>query len=125
MPVFVLTHHTRESLEMHGRTTFHFVTEGIHAALQRAKDAAQDKDILLGGGADVAQQYLKASLIDEMDIHVVSMLLGDGARLFDHTEGRQADYECIRVINSPSVSHYKYRLRHSRVAGWNRETDRS
>jgi dihydrofolate reductase len=110
-PVFVLTHHARESLEMQGGTTFHFVTEGIQAALDRARDAAQGKDITLGGGADVARQYLKAGLIDEMEIHVVPVLLGDGARLFDNTDRRQTAYECIRVVNSPSVSHYKYRRR--------------
>jgi dihydrofolate reductase len=109
MPVFVLTHHARDALEMQGGTTFHFVTEGIHAALDRAKEAAQGKDITLGGGADVARQYLKAALIDEMDIHVVPVLLGAGARLFDNTDGRQTAYECVRVVNSPAVSHYKYR----------------
>lgn len=96
---------------MQGGTTFHFVTDGIRAALQRAKDAARGKDITLGGGADVAQQYLNAGLIDEMEIHIVPVLLGDGARLFDNTGGRQVDYECLRVTNSPSVSHYKYRRR--------------
>ena len=111
MPVFVLTHHARDPLEMQGGTTFHFVTEGIHAALQRAKDAGRGKDITLGGGAAVAQQYLKAGLIDEMDIHVVPVLLGDGARLFDNTGGQQAGYECIRIVNSPTVSHYKYHRR--------------
>jgi dihydrofolate reductase len=111
MPVFVLTHHARDSLVMQGGTTFHFVTEGIHAAFERAKEAARGKDITLGGGADVAQQYLNAGLIDEMEIHIVPVLLGDGTRLFDNTGGRQVGYECIRVINSPSVSHYKYRLR--------------
>ena len=111
MPVFVLTHHARDPLEMQGGTTFHFVTEGIHAALQRAKDAGRGKDITLGGGAAVAQQYLKAGLIDEMDIHVVPVLLGDGARLFDNTGGQQAGYVCIRIVNSPTVSHYKYHRR--------------
>jgi dihydrofolate reductase len=107
-PVFVLTHHDRKPLEMKGGTTFHLVTEGIHPALQRARDAAQGKDIMLGGGANVCQQYLKAGLIDEMEIHVVPVLLGGGARLFD---GRQTDYECVRVVNSPSVTHCKYRLK--------------
>jgi dihydrofolate reductase len=107
-PVFVLTHHARDPLELEGGTTFHFVTNGIHAALDRARDAAGGKDITLGGGAGVAQQYLKAGLIDEMEIHVVPMLLGGGARLFDDTDGRQTDYDCIRVVNSPTVSHYKY-----------------
>jgi dihydrofolate reductase len=109
-PVFVLTHYARNSLEMQGGTTFHFVTEGIHAALERAKNAAEDKDVALGGGADVAQQYMKAGLIDEMEIHVVPVLLGGGARLFDNMDGRQTAYECVRVVSSPSVSHYKFRL---------------
>jgi dihydrofolate reductase len=113
MPVFVLTHHARKPLEMEGGTTFHFVTDGIHAALQRAKDAARGKDITLGGGADVAQQYLKARLVDEMDIHIVPVLLGNGTRLFDNSDGRQSDFECVRIVSSPSVSHYKYRLKGS------------
>ena len=116
MPVFVLTHHARDPLEMQGETTFHFVTEGIHAALEQAKDAARGKDVNLGGGANVAQQYLTASLIDEMDIHVVPVFLGDGTRLFENTDGRQTNYECIRVVNPPTVSHYKYRSRSSRGA---------
>ena len=110
-PVFVLTHHARKPLAMQGGTTFYFVTEGIHVALERARDAAAGRDIVLGGGADVAQQYLKAGLIDEMQIHVVPVLLGDGARLFENTGGRQAAYDCVRAISSPSVSHYKYRVR--------------
>jgi dihydrofolate reductase len=108
-PVFVLTHHAREPLEMEGGTTFHFVTEGIHAALERAKAAAGGKDVNLGGGADVTQQYLRAGLIDEMEIHVVPALLGDGTRLFERTDGRQAAYELERVVSSPAVTHVKYR----------------
>ena len=110
-PVFVLTHHPRNALEMHGGTTFHFVTEGIHAALERAREAARGKDVSLGGGADIAQQYLNAGLIDDMEIHIVPVLLGDGARLFENTDARQAAYECVRVVNSPAASHYKYRQR--------------
>lgn len=108
-PVFVLTHHPREPLEMRGGTTFHFVTDGIHAALEGAFEAAGGEDVNLGGGADVAGQYLKAGLIDEMEIHVVPLLLGDGARLFEGTDGRQAEYERVRVVASPSVTHVKYR----------------
>jgi dihydrofolate reductase len=108
-PVFVLTHHAREPLEMRGGTTFHFVTEGIEVALERVKEAAGGKDVALGGGANAAQQYLKAGLIDEMEVHVVPLFLGGGARLFDNTEGRQTGYECVRVVNSPTVGHYKYR----------------
>ena len=112
-PVFVLTHHAREPLEMQGGTTFHFVTDGIHAALERAKKAASGKDVSLAGGADVAQQYLEAGLIDEMEIHVAPVMLGGGSRLFENTDGRQRDYELIRVVTSPSVTHYKY-ARHPR-----------
>jgi len=78
------------------------------------QEAARDKDVTLGGGASIAQQYLKAGLVDEMEIHVAPVLLGDGARLFDNTDGQQTDYECIRVVNSPRVSHYKYRRRQTR-----------
>ena len=111
MPVFVLTHHARHPLEMQGGTTFHFVTKGIHAALEQAKEAADGKDVTLGGGAHVAQQYLRTGLIDEVEIHVVPVLLGDGARLFKDTEGAQMVFECVRVVSSATVSHYKYRKR--------------
>ena len=94
---------------MEGGTTFHFVTDGIQAALEQATNAARGKDVALGGGADVAQQYLKVVLIDEMEIHVVPLFLGGGSRLFEKTDRRQTAYECVRVVNSPSVSHYKYR----------------
>jgi dihydrofolate reductase len=69
---------------------------------------------MLAGGANVARQYLKAGLIDEGEIHVVPILLGDGARLFDNTDGQQTEYECVRIVNSSTVSHYKYRRRQSR-----------
>jgi dihydrofolate reductase len=110
-PVFVLTHHPRQPLELQGGTTFYFVTDGIHAALEQAKKAAGGKDISLGGGADVAQQYIKAGLLDEMDLHVVPLLLGGGARLLDNTDGKQTAYECVRVVHTPSVTHYRYRLK--------------
>ena len=113
MPVFVLTHHARDPLEMQGGTILYFVTEGIEGALERAKDAARGKDVTLGGGASVAQQCLGAEMIDEMNIHIVPVLLGGGARLFDNTDGQQTAFECVRVVNSPTVSHYKYRKRPS------------
>jgi dihydrofolate reductase len=108
-PVFVLTHHPREPLEMRGGTTFHFVTEGIEAALERAMDAAGGMDVAVGGGASAVQQYLRAGLVDEMEIHVVPVLLGGGERLFDETDGRQAGYECVRVVSSPRATHLRYR----------------
>jgi dihydrofolate reductase len=108
-PVFILTHHEREPVEKAGGTTFNFVTDGIESALEQARAAAGEKDVAIGGGADVAQQYLRAGLVDEMMIHVVPVLLGDGVRLFDpgadlpRLERRDA-------IDSPVVSHLRYRV---------------
>jgi dihydrofolate reductase len=106
-PVFVLTHHAREPVEKQGGTTYTFVTEGIESALEQARAAAGDKDVAIGGGADVAQQYLRAGLIDAMQIHVVPILLGDGVRLFDKAV---APLEVDRVIESPAVTHIRYRV---------------
>jgi dihydrofolate reductase len=107
-PVFVLTHHPRESLEMRGGTTFHFVTDGIVSALERALEAADGRDVSVGGGADAAQQYLRARLIDEMEIHVVPVLLGGGSRLFENLDGGPTGYECVGLASSPAVAHYTY-----------------
>jgi dihydrofolate reductase len=109
MPVFVLTHHEREPLVKAG-TTFTFVTGGIEPALQQAQDAAGGKDIALAGGAKVAQQYLRAGLVDEMQLHVPSVLLGGGTRLLDNLEGANLELECIRVVAAPGVTHLKYRI---------------
>lgn len=111
-PVFVLTHHERESQAMQGGTTFHFVTTGIEAALEQARAAAGDKNVAIAGGADVAQQYLRAGLLDEMQIHVVPLLLGAGVRLFDEGLGAedQPRLERVRVIDSPAVTHLRYRV---------------
>ncbi len=87
MPVFVLTHHDREPLVKDGGTTFTFVTDGIESAFAQAEEAAGGKDIGLAGGADVAQQFLRAGLVDEMQLHVVPVLLGGGTRLLDNLEG--------------------------------------
>jgi dihydrofolate reductase len=109
-PVFVLTHHTREPLSMQGGTTFFFVTDGIESALKQARHAANGKDVALGGGANIAQQYLAAGLIDELEIHVVPLLLGSGARLFDNVDCRRVKLEPIRTIACPGVTHLKYRV---------------
>lgn len=109
-PVFVLTHHERESLEKEGGTTFTFVTDGIESALEQAKEAAGGKDISLGGGAEVAQQYLAAGLIDELDLNVVPVLLGGGTRLFDNLAGSDLSLEQVRAIEAPGVTHIKYRV---------------
>jgi dihydrofolate reductase len=110
-PVFVLTHHSREPLEKEGGTTFHFVTQGPGAALEEAKEAAGGRDVSLGGGADVARQYLAAGLIDELWLHVVPVLLGSGTRLFEGGAGAGAHLEQVRVVEAPGVAHLKYERR--------------
>ena len=107
-PVFVLTHHAREPLTKQGGTTFTFVTDGIQAALEQARAAAGDRDVAVAGGADVAQQYLKAGLLDELQLHLVPVLPGDGVRLLDLT-GAPVRLERTRVIESPTgVTHLRY-----------------
>jgi dihydrofolate reductase len=108
VPVYVLTHHAREPVEMQGGTTFHFVTDGIEPALERALETAGERDVLVPGGADTAQQYLKAGLVDELAIHVVPLFLGAGSRLFDNLEGGPAGYECTELVSSPLAAHYTY-----------------
>jgi dihydrofolate reductase len=109
-PVFVLTHHEREPLEKQGGTTFTFVTDGIEAALDQAQTATGGKDVLVAGGANAIQQYLKAGLIDELQVHVVPRLLGGGERLFDNLGADLPQVEIIRVVESPAVTHLKYRV---------------
>jgi dihydrofolate reductase len=106
-PVFVLTHHEREPLELEG-TRFTFVTDGIESALAQAKEAAGDGDVTIGGGAEAIQQYLTAGLVDEMLLNVVPVLLGDGARLFEGLDPG-LDFEQVEVIEAPGVAHLMYR----------------
>jgi dihydrofolate reductase len=113
-PVFVLTHHPRAPLEMEGGTTFVFVTDGIEAALEQARQAAGAQDVLLGGGASVVQQYLAAGLVDEFWLHVVPVLLGAGARLLDNVG--DLDVEQVRAVEAPGVTHIKYRVVKDRPA---------
>ncbi|MDX6610274.1 MAG: hypothetical protein QOF85_2199 [Solirubrobacterales bacterium] len=107
--VFVLTHHEREPLTKKGGNSFTFVTEGIESALEQAKAAAGDRDISLAGGAEIAQQYLAAGLIDEMLLNVVPVLLGDGTRLFENLGGAEVRLEQVQMIEAPDVAHLKYR----------------
>jgi dihydrofolate reductase len=109
-PVFVLTHHPRDPVEMKGGTTFHFVTDGIESALDQARRAAGDKDVMLWGGADVAGQYLAAGLVDELELHVVPVLLGGGARLFANVGDAEVQLEQLRAVEAPGVTHLKYRV---------------
>jgi dihydrofolate reductase len=109
VPVFVLTHEPREPLAKKGGTTFNFVTDGIESALEQAKQAAGDRDVSVAGGANTAQQYLKAGLIDEMQIHIAPLLLGGGLRLFDEV-GPEIEVEGTRVVESPKVTHLRFRV---------------
>jgi dihydrofolate reductase len=108
-PVFILTHHAREPVTKEGGTTFTFVTDGIESALEQARAAAGEKDVGVGGGANVAQQYLKAGLLDEIQLHVVPVLLGDGVRLFEGGDGPRR-LQAARILESPTgVVHLRYR----------------
>ena len=105
-PVFVLTHHARPSLEMEGNNVFHFVTEGIHAALERAREAAGRLDIRLLGGADTIRQYLQARLVDEMHVAVSPILLGSGAHLLAGLDLPALGYKCTDCVPSAKAVHY-------------------
>jgi len=106
-PVFVLTHHPRPPVAMKGGTTFHFVDDGIEAALERAFEAAEGQDVAIGGGAATIQQYLRAGLIDELHLAIVPILLGGGERLFDNLDGGPDGYECVELVSSPAVAHVR------------------
>jgi dihydrofolate reductase len=107
-PVFVLTHHAREPLQMQGGTTFHFVTDGIESALAQARAAAGDRDVAIAGGAEAVQQYLAAGLLDELYLHIVPVMLGGGARLFENVG--DPVLEPVKVVASPAATHVKYRV---------------
>jgi dihydrofolate reductase len=107
--VFVLTHHPRDPVPMAGGTTFHFVTDGIEAALERALGAAGGQAVRLGGGVDTVQQYLRAGLVDELHVVVVPVLLGSGERLFDNLDGALDGWECVEFAPSASVTHVRLR----------------
>lgn len=107
-PVFVITHHERAPLIL-SDTTFTFVTDGIQSALDEARAAAGEKDVFIGGGANVINEYLAAGLLDELELHVVPILLGGGARLFEGV-GPHVSLDPIRVVAAPGVTHIKYRV---------------
>jgi dihydrofolate reductase len=109
-PVFVLTHHAREPLVMQGGTIFNFVTDGIESALRQARQAAGSKDVALGGGASVVQQYLAAGLLDELQVHIVPQLLGDGTRLFENLGRGQVRLQQTHTVEGPGVTHVTYRV---------------
>jgi dihydrofolate reductase len=108
--VFVVTHHPRDPVAMEGGTTFHFVNDGIESALEQARSAGGGKDVVLWGGANIIQQYLAAGLLDELELHVVPVVLGDGARIFDGLADAQVQLEQMRAVEGPGVTHVKYRV---------------
>lgn len=109
-PVYVVTHHARAPLPREGGTTFHFVTEGVEAAVAQAQQAAGEGDVLVAGGASVIQQALRAGLVDEFQLHVAPVLLGGGTPLFAGLGPDDVQVETVRVVESPSVTHLKYRV---------------
>ena len=109
-PVYVLTNHEREPLPMDGGTTFHFVTDGIESALEQARAAAGDNDVSIAGGASTVRQYLAAGLLDELYLHIVPVVLGAGERLLDGVGDPRL--EPVKVVDSPAVTHVKYRVVH-------------
>ncbi|HEY3612260.1 MAG TPA: dihydrofolate reductase family protein [Gaiellales bacterium] len=110
--VFILTHYSREREPKAGGTVFTFVNDGIESALSQAREAAGDKDVLIAGGADVAQQYLRAGLLDELQIHVAPVLLGSGTRLFEGMSPETAGLVPERVVAAtPSVTHLRYTVK--------------
>ena len=110
VPVFILTHHAREQVVTSPDTSFNFVTGGIEAALEQARAVAGDDDVLIAGGGEVAQQYLRAGLLDEIQIHLVPVFLGSGVRLFDGIAPDTVALEAERVVAaSPGVTHLRFR----------------
>jgi dihydrofolate reductase len=105
VPVFVLTHHPRPPIEMAGGTTFHFVTDGVHAALQRARDAAKGLDVRVGGGTATIRQYLQAGLVDEMHLAISPIILGRGENLFVGLDLLKLGYQCTEQVTTPAALH--------------------
>jgi dihydrofolate reductase len=109
-PVFVLTHHAREPWVRPGGTTFFFVTDGFESALEKARAAAGALDVRISGGANVIQQGFKAAAVDELAIHVAPMIMGRGVRLFDHLSTSDLTLQPVEAIDSPAVTHLRYRV---------------
>lgn len=105
VPVFILTHYARPPISMEGNTTFHFVTTGIHDALDQARKAANGMDVRIGGGPDTVQQYLRAGLIDELHVAITPVLLGRGEKLLDAVDLRALGYECVKHVASEKATH--------------------
>ena len=111
MPVYVVTHEPKDPLEKKGVKTFYFVEGGIEKALEQACDAAEDKDVSIGGGAKVIQQFIKLRLLDEIQIHIIPVIFGAGTRLFENMGTDLIEFDIDRVVDSPEVTHLKLRLK--------------
>lgn len=109
-PVFVITHHPRETLELEGGNVFHFVTEGPQRALELAREAAAGQDVMVSGGADVANQLLAAGAIEEIQLHVAAAILGAGERLFEGVTADALPLSLDRVLQGADVTHLRYRV---------------
>jgi dihydrofolate reductase len=109
--VFVLTHHARNPISMEGHTTFHFVTDGIHAALQQASAAANGKDIRIGGGVSTIQQFLRAGLIDDIHLTISPVLLGSGEQLFANIDMLKLGYRCTEHVSTQKATHVVFSKR--------------
>jgi dihydrofolate reductase len=110
MPVFVVTHEEREPLPMQGGTTYTFVTDGIEAALELARAAAGDKNVGIWGGANIVREYLKAGLLDEMEIHLIPVLIGDGIRLFEDLGPERIELRRTSSIETPGATHFRFEV---------------
>lgn len=108
MPVYVLTHRARAALPMKGGTTYTFVTEGIEVGLEQARASAGDKNVGIWGGANIIGQYLKAGLLDELQVHLSPLLLGDGIRLFEGLGNEQLELRRTRLIGTPGATHFRF-----------------
>jgi dihydrofolate reductase len=109
-PCFVISHRAHDTIVKQGGTSYTFVTDGIESALEKARAAAGGKDIVMNGGANAAQQYLKAGLLDEIDLHLVHVLLGEGIRLFENIGTEHIKLEKISLTDAPGVTHFRFRV---------------
>lgn len=111
VPVFIVTHEKRDPMRMQGGTAYIFVTDGIEAALEQARDAAGGQNVGIWGGANIMRQYLAAGLVDEMHLHLVPILLGGGIRLFDGFDGKGIELRKVGVVETPGVIHLRLEVR--------------
>ena len=109
-PVFVVTHKEKDKLITAGGTTYTFVTDGLESAVNQARAASGEKDVMVAGGANIVQQLVTSQLLDELRIHLLPLLLGEGRRLFDQLGSEHIELEILRVIQSPEVTHLRFRI---------------